>query len=42
MFLKEMKMKNSNTNINIGINTEDRQKVAEGLSVFLADSYTLY
>lgn len=35
-------MKNSNTNINIGINTEDRQKVAEGLSVFLADSYTLY
>lgn len=28
--------------INIGINTEDRQKVAAGLSALLADSYTLY
>jgi starvation-inducible DNA-binding protein len=28
--------------INIGINTQDRQKVAAGLSALLADSYTLY
>lgn len=35
-------MKNNGTEINIGINAEDRQKVAHGLSVFLADSYTLY
>ena len=35
-------MKNSSAKINIGINTKDRQKVAQGLSVFLADSYTLY
>ncbi len=35
-------MKNNRTEINIGINAEDRQKVARGLSVFLADSYTLY
>lgn len=35
-------MKNNSTEINIGINAEDRQKVAHGLSVFLADSYTLY
>lgn len=35
-------MKNKGTEINIGINAEDRQKVAHGLSVFLADSYTLY
>jgi len=35
-------MKNASNNINIGINAKDRQKVAEGLSAFLADSYTLY
>ena len=28
--------------INIGISTEDRKKIVEGLSRFLADSYTLY
>ena len=28
--------------INIGIKEEDRQKIAEGLSKVLADSYTLY
>lgn len=30
------------TTINIGINTEDRKSIADGLSHFLADSYTLY
>lgn len=30
------------SNISIGINDEDRQKIAEGLSRLLADSYTLY
>lgn len=30
------------TNISIGIKDEDRQKIAEGLSKLLADSYTLY
>jgi len=35
-------MKNASSNINIGIDAKDRQKVAEGLSAFLADSYTLY
>ena len=30
------------TNISIGIKDEDRQKIAEGLSRLLADSYTLY
>jgi len=30
------------TDINIGINEQDRQKIAEGLSRLLADSYTLY
>jgi starvation-inducible DNA-binding protein len=30
------------TDINIGINTEDRNKVADGLKSLLADSYTLY
>ncbi len=30
------------TKIDIGINTEDRQKIAEGLKRLLADSYTLY
>lgn len=35
-------MKIASNNINIGINAKDRQKVAEGLSAFLADSYTLY
>nr|WP_203322844.1 Dps family protein [Pseudoxanthomonas beigongshangi] len=29
-------------NIDIGITTGDRKKIAEGLSRFLADSYTLY
>lgn len=28
--------------LNIGINAEDRQKIADGLSQLLADSYTLY
>ena len=28
--------------IDIGINTEDREKIAEGLKILLADSYTLY
>lgn len=28
--------------INIGISTVDRKKIAQGLSAFLADSYTLY
>ena len=28
--------------IDIGINTSDRRKIADGLSRFLADSYTLY
>ena len=28
--------------LNIGINTEDRQRIASGLSKLLADSYTLY
>lgn len=38
-----MKDKGSkNIAINIGINAKDRQKIAHGLSVFLADSYTLY
>ena len=35
-------MKNASSNINIGIEAKDRQKVAKGLSAFLADSYTLY
>ena len=35
-------MKNASSNMNIGIDAKDRQKVAEGLSAFLADSYTLY
>lgn len=30
------------SNISIGIKDEDRQKIAEGLSRLLADSYTLY
>tara|TARA_B110001450_G_scaffold5589_1_gene5806 strand:+ start:1776 stop:2246 length:471 start_codon:yes stop_codon:yes gene_type:complete len=30
------------TDIDIGINTQDRQKIAEGLKRLLADSYTLY
>lgn len=29
-------------NIDIGINDKDRKKIAEGLSRFLADTYTLY
>lgn len=35
-------MKNKDTKINIGINADDRKKIAQGLSAFLADSYTLY
>lgn len=35
-------MTDSTSKINIGISEEDRKKVANGLSVFLADSYTLY
>ena len=35
-------MKNKGTEINIGINADDRKKIAQGLSAFLADSYTLY
>ncbi len=35
-------MKNTITAIDIGISTEDRTKIAEGLSKLLADSYTLY
>jgi len=30
------------TDIDIGINTQDREKIAEGLKHLLADSYTLY
>lgn len=30
------------TSINIGISTQDRKKIADGLSVLLASSYTLY
>ena len=30
------------TSIDIGINSENRQKIAEGLKHLLADSYTLY
>ncbi len=30
------------TQINIGINSDDRKAIADGLSHFLADSYTLY
>jgi len=30
------------TNVNIGIDTKSREKIAAGLSKFLADSYTLY
>jgi starvation-inducible DNA-binding protein len=28
--------------MDIGINSTDREKIAKGLSVLLADSYTLY
>jgi starvation-inducible DNA-binding protein len=35
-------MKNKDTKINIGINADDRKNIAQGLSAFLADSYTLY
>lgn len=35
-------MKNKDTKINIGINADDRKKIAQGLSAFLADSYILY
>jgi starvation-inducible DNA-binding protein len=28
--------------VNIGINEQDRREIAEGLSRFLADTYTLY
>ncbi|KRG71475.1 Dps family protein [Pseudoxanthomonas dokdonensis] len=33
---------NTSPGIDIGISTGDRKKIAEGLSQFLADSYTLY
>lgn len=36
------KKQNKNTQIDIGISEKDRQKIAEGLSGLLADSYTLY
>ena len=32
----------SSRNVDIGIATDDRRRIAEGLSRFLADSYTLY
>ena len=34
--------KTKSASINIGINDADRQKIANGLSALLADSYTLY
>ena len=34
--------KTKTSSINIGISSKDREKIAEGLSVLLADSYTLY
>ena len=34
--------KPSTPSINIGISDTNRQKIAQGLSKFLADSYTLY
>jgi starvation-inducible DNA-binding protein len=34
--------KNKSASINIGISDKDREKIAKGLSVLLADSYTLY
>lgn len=34
--------KTSSTSINIGINADEREKIAQGLSALLADSYTLY
>lgn len=37
-----MSRKNNAASINIGISTEDREKIAKGLSALLADSYTLY
>jgi len=37
-----MKNKESTMNIDIGIDTEQREKIAGGLSRVLADSYTLY
>ena len=30
------------TSIDIGINSAEREKIAQGLSALLADSYTLY
>ncbi len=35
-------MKNESMGIDIGITSDDRKKIAEGLSRLLADSYTLY
>lgn len=42
--MKSSKKKNSSEKqvIDIGISTSDREKIAEGLSRLLADSYTLY
>lgn len=36
------KTSNQGTQIDIGISASNRQKIAQGLSVLLADSYTLY
>jgi starvation-inducible DNA-binding protein len=36
------KKKGNPVSINIGINEEDRERIAQGLSSLLADSYTLY
>jgi starvation-inducible DNA-binding protein len=43
--MKESKMSKKKVNpvsINIGIGDEDREKIAQGLSALLTDSYTLY
>lgn len=41
--MKDKKTKNSqNASIDIGINAAEREKIAQGLSALLADSYTLY
>lgn len=37
-----MKDQTKSTSIDIGINTTEREKIADGLSALLADSYTLY
>jgi starvation-inducible DNA-binding protein len=35
-------MDTKTSSIDIGINSDERKKIAQGLSAFLADSYTLY